>query len=70
MAEDHLELSDIEAGILSGVMVSAERDDPRGTRYRVHGTSADGKTAVGTVGRFTGTCRYLIIIVYEVGDNE
>jgi len=66
MAEDQLDLNDVEAAILSSRVVKAEEDDPRGTKYVVHGAGADGITPVGTVGRFTETGRYLIITVYEV----
>jgi Domain of unknown function (DUF4258) len=61
MAEDTLDVVDIETAILNGRLVKTDRDDPRGTRYTVHGVGADGITPVGTVGRFTGTGRYLII---------
>ena len=66
MAEDALDTVDVETAILNGRLVKTERDDPRGTRYTVHGIAADGITPVGTVGRFTGTGRYLIITVYEI----
>lgn len=66
MAEDQLDLTDVEAAILNGRLIKAEENDPRGTSYTVHGAGADGITPVGTVGRFTETGRYLIITVYEV----
>lgn len=66
MAEDRLDLIDVETAILNGRLIKTEKDDPRGARYTVHGTGADGVTPVGTVGRFTGAGRYLIITVYEV----
>lgn len=66
MAEDNLDFLDIESAILNGAIVKTERQEPRGTKYIVHGTGADGMTRVGTVGRFTETGRYLIITVYEV----
>lgn len=70
MAEDSLDILDVETAILHGRLVSTEREDPRGTRYTVHGTGADRTTPVGTVGRFTGTGRYLIITVYEITEPE
>ena len=70
MAEDQLDIADVEAGILSGALVKTAKDDPRGKRYAVHGIGADGQTPVGTVGRFTGAERYLIITVYEVTEAE
>jgi len=66
MAEDALDIVDVETAIFNGRLVKTERDDPRGTRYTVHGVGADGLTPVGTAGRFTGTGRYLIITVYEI----
>jgi hypothetical protein len=66
MAEDALDVVDIETAILNGRLVKTDRDDPRGTRYTVHGIGADGITPVGTVGRFTGTGRYLIITAYQI----
>ena len=66
MAEDGLDLMDFEAAILNGRVIKRERDDPRGTRYTVHGAGTDGTTSVGTVGRFTETGRYLIITAYKV----
>jgi len=70
MAEDKLDLVDVETAILNGRPIKTERDDPRGTRYTVHGTGVDGTTPVGTIGRFTETSRYLIITVYEVTEPE
>jgi hypothetical protein len=46
--------------------MKTERDDPRGARQTIHGTGADRTTQVGTVGRFTGTGRYLIVTLYKV----
>jgi hypothetical protein len=66
MAEDGLDLVDVEAAILKGRLIKTEKDDPRGTRYTVQGTGADEMTPVGTVGRFTETRRYLIITVYKM----
>ncbi len=66
MAEDNLDFLDVEIAILSGEIIKTEKREPRGTKYIVHGTGADGMTRVGTVGRFTETGRYLIITVYEV----
>jgi hypothetical protein len=70
MAEDEVDLVDVETAILNGGLVKAQRDDPRGRRYIVHGIGADGVTSVGTVGRFTETGRYLIITVYKVTEPE
>lgn len=66
MAEDFLDILDIETAILKGEIARIEKDDPRGIKYVIHGIAADGITPVGIVGRFTGTGRYLIITVYEI----
>ena len=70
MAEDNLDILDIEHTILNGRVAKVEKDDPRGTKYVVKGLAVDGETSVGVVGRFTDTGRYLIITVYEVTDAE
>jgi Domain of unknown function (DUF4258) len=70
MAEDRLDFVDVEMSILNGKLVKTEKNDPRGARYTIHGVGADGITPVGTVGRFTGTGRYLLITVYEVTEPE
>ena len=69
MAEDELDIVDVETSILNGRLVKSEKDDPRGPRHTVHGTAADGTTPVGSAGRFTGTSRYLIITAYEVSEE-
>jgi phage/plasmid primase-like uncharacterized protein len=66
MAEDNLDIEDVEQAILTGTIHRIERDDPRGTRYVVQGGALDGVTLVGVVGRFTASERYLIITVYAV----
>lgn len=66
MAEDELDIVDVETSIRHGTLVKSEKDDPRGTRYTVYGSGADHKTQVGTVGRFTETGRYLLVPVYKV----
>lgn len=70
MAEDDLDIIDIEHAISSGQLVRSEKADPRGTKYVVEGLAADERTPVGVVGRFTATRRYLIITVYEITDSE
>ncbi|MEK6665102.1 MAG: DUF4258 domain-containing protein [candidate division NC10 bacterium] len=69
MAEDDLDLIDVEMAILHGRLIKTEKDDPRGPRHTVHGTGADGRTAVGSVGRFTETGRLLIVTVYRVTEH-
>ncbi|MGE0822233.1 MAG: DUF4258 domain-containing protein [Candidatus Binatia bacterium] len=66
MAEDLFDFIDVETAILCRKLIRTEQDDPRGTKYTIHGLGADGVILVGTVGRFVGTGRYLIITVYAV----
>lgn len=66
MAEDKLDILDVEKAILNGRIARTEEDDPRGTKYVVEGTATDRLTPVGVVGRFTSTGRYLIITVYVI----
>ena len=66
MAEDDLDIDDAEAAMLNGSIIRAQTDDPRGTRFTLHGTAADAETSVGVVCRFTETGRLLVITVYAV----
>jgi Domain of unknown function (DUF4258) len=69
MAEDQLDIQDIEQAILNGKLIRSEKDDPRGTKYIVEGVG-NQRPAVDVVGRFTTTGRYLIITVYENASSE
>jgi hypothetical protein len=66
MAEDGLDILDVEQAVLNGQIARIEKDDPRGTKYVIEGIGMDRMTPVGVVGRFTGADRFLIITVYEV----
>jgi hypothetical protein len=66
MAEDDLDLLDIEEAVLNGHVVKRDKVDPRGTKYTVEGFALDAERLVGVVGRFHGVDRFLIITVYEV----
>ena len=70
MAEDNLDILDVESAILSGEIVKTETNDPRGPRHTIVGLAEDGKTEVGVVGRLTETSIYLVITVYEVTEQE
>lgn len=70
MAEDDLEVWDLETAILTGEVHERQRDDPRGARYVVHGWAADQVSRVAVVSRFTETGRLLIITVYRVTGPE
>ncbi|MFQ5739321.1 MAG: DUF4258 domain-containing protein [Acidobacteriota bacterium] len=66
MAEDSLQIVDIEHAVPTGRVARMERDDPRGSKYVIEGMATDGTTQVGVVGRFAASDRYLIITVYEM----
>jgi hypothetical protein len=66
MAEDFLSILDVEEAVLSGQVIRVEKDDPRGTKYIIVGTTLDRQISVGVVGRFASSGIYLIITVYEV----
>jgi Domain of unknown function (DUF4258) len=70
MAEENLDIQDIEHALLGGKVARIEKNDPRGTKYVVEGVAVNGQTPVGVVGRFTPAGRYLIITVYEIAGAE
>jgi hypothetical protein len=70
MAEDDLDIEDLEHSILNGSIARIDRDDPRGTKYVVEGTAVDQVTPVGSAGRFASPERYLIITVYEITNPD
>ena len=49
MAEDDLDIGDVETAILNGRIVRTEKDDPRGTTDVIEGVAADRHTPVGVV---------------------
>jgi Domain of unknown function (DUF4258) len=70
MAEDNLDILDIEHAILNGQITRIEKNDPRGTKYVVRGLAVNQQTPAEVVGRFTTTGRYLIITVYAITGFE
>ena len=66
MAEDDLNIVDIEHAVLTGRVMQIQRDDPRGNKYLLEGSAMDGATVVGVVGRFPSSDRYLIVTVYKI----
>lgn len=66
MAEDDLDITDVEHAVLTGRVVEIRRHDPRGNKYVLEGSANDGATLVGVVGRFPNSDRYLIVTVYKV----
>jgi Domain of unknown function (DUF4258) len=70
MAEDFLDIFDIEYAILKGKITRIEKDDPRGTKYVIEGLTIDQQIPVGVVGRLASNGRYLIITVYAITELE
>jgi len=66
MAEDKLEIFDVESAVLSGKITKREKGDPRGVKYIIEGVSSDQSTPIGVVGRFKETGIFLIITVYAI----
>lgn len=66
LAEDGLDIADMEHAVLTGRVARIERDDPRGNKYVIEGMAADGARPVGVVGRFKGDERYLVITAYAI----
>ncbi len=52
MAEDLLDIVDIENALLHGQIIHTERGDPRETKYIIEDMASDQSTLVGVVGRF------------------
>jgi hypothetical protein len=70
MAEDDLDILDIEEAVLNGRVVRTKRHDLLDTKYTVEGLCYDGEKLVGIVGRFTSNARFLIITVYEIHEEN
>ncbi len=66
MAEEDLDILDIEEAMFSGKITRIEKDDPGGTKYVIEGVAKDGSTRIGIVGRFASKEYFLIITVYEI----
>ncbi len=66
MAEDDLEISDIENALLHGSIIKKEFENSCGAKYVIAGVATDHATPVGIVGRFKETGIFLIITVYEI----
>lgn len=66
MAEDDLNIADVEHAVLTSRVLRIQRGDPRGNKYVIEGTATDGKSLVGVVGRFPSSDRFLIVTVYKI----
>jgi hypothetical protein len=70
MAEDNLDVFDVEHAIFHGCLVRTRWDERGGVCYTLHGIAADEMSAVGIVGRFTESRRFLIITVYKMEEPK
>jgi hypothetical protein len=70
MAEDDLDILDIEEAVLNGRVVRIHREDPQGTKYIVEGLALNGRKVVAIVGRFMSTGKFLVITVYEIHEEH
>ena len=68
MAEDNLDILDVEQAVLSGNITRIKKDESKETKYVIEGVAVNPQIPVGVVGRFSSADRYLIITVYEITD--
>jgi hypothetical protein len=64
MAEDLFERADVENAIMTGSVEARLTHDPRGTRYRLEGSSLDGRL-LHVVCRMSEGRGLLVVTVYE-----
>ncbi len=70
MVDDYLERQDIEQAILQGQIGKVMTHDIRGTRYRIEGTTMDGRF-IHVICRFRDEGSLIIITVYAVtGESQ
>ena len=65
MADDNLDLIDVEAAIGNGRVIRRFTKDLRGTRCEVVGNAIDGRT-IGIICRIKESGKVLLITVYEI----
>ena len=66
MANDELDVLDVESAILTGEIDKVFTMDPRGVRFVIIGHATDLETPVGVVVRFVEQDQLLISTVYEI----
>lgn len=69
MIDDYLERRDIETAILQGQIETIMTHDTRGTRYRIEGSTIDGRL-IHVICRFRENGSLIIITVYALGENS
>jgi len=65
MANDDLDMIDIETAILNGKIRRRFSRDPRGVRYEVVGTALDGRE-VAVICRIKNTGKLLLVTTYTL----
>ena len=65
MANDDLAFDDVESALMNGAINRVFKDDPRGIRYEIVGTTVDGRT-VAIICRIKETGKLLFITTWEV----
>ncbi len=68
MGADGFDRPDVENAILQGFVEKKLTRDPRGTRYRIEGPSADGRL-MHVICRFHEAGGLVIVTVYAKGSN-
>jgi len=66
MAEDGLNIFDIENAMLNGKIIKIDKNDPRGAKFILKGMADNKSDLIGIVGRFKETGTFLIITVYKI----
>lgn len=65
MANDDLNLSDIENAVQTGIINRTFTDDPRGLRYEIFGEATDGRK-IAVICRLKETDKLLLITTWEI----
>jgi hypothetical protein len=69
MIDDYLERRDVEHAILRGRIEKIMTHDARGTRYRIQGTTIDGRL-IHVICRFRDQGNLIIITVYVLAEGK
>jgi Domain of unknown function (DUF4258) len=68
MVDDFLERNDVENAILTGRIEKVMTHDDRGIRYRIEGTTMDGRL-IHVIARLRETGSLIVITVYALTEN-
>ena len=69
MVDDYLERQDVEHAILYGRIEKTMTRDRRGTRYRIEGSTMDGRL-IHVICRFREEGSLIIITVYTLTEDK